>query len=58
MRLVLELAVSKGNVDFIKYLVTEQSVDVNGESWSWSVYCKQSVLSIIWFTVTDPRSII
>ena len=31
MRHVLELAVSEGDVDFIKYLVTKQSVDVNGE---------------------------
>ena len=32
VRRVLWLAVSKGDVDFVKYFVTEQSVDVNGES--------------------------
>ena len=34
MRRVLELAVIKGDVDFIKYLVTEHSVDVIGERFS------------------------
>ena len=28
---VLELTICKGDVDFIKYLVTEQGVDVNGK---------------------------
>ena len=28
---VLELTICEGDVDFIKYLVTEQGVDVNGE---------------------------
>ena len=31
IRGVLELAVCKGDVDFIKYLVIKQGVDVNGE---------------------------
>ena len=28
---VLELTICEGDVDFIKYLVTEQGVDINGE---------------------------
>ena len=28
---VLELAVSEGDMNFIKYLVTKQGVDINGE---------------------------
>ena len=31
IRGVLELAVCEGDVNFIKYLVTKQGVDVNGE---------------------------
>ena len=31
IRGVLKLAVRKGDVDFIKYLVTKQGVNVNGE---------------------------
>ena len=29
----IEIAVHKGKLEVIKYLVTEQGVDVNGESW-------------------------
>ena len=35
---VLELTICEGDVDFIKYLVTEQGVDVNGEP-CYSLHC-------------------
>ena len=30
---ILKLVIDKGDLDFLKYLVSNQSVDVNGECW-------------------------